>query len=229
MSVDDVTRELGDRFFRTYEHGRTGLKIIDIGAQDVNGSLREYAPADCDYVGVDFMAAKGVDVVLEDPYALPFPDGLADMVVCSSVLEHSAHFWLLFNEMVRLLKPSGLLFINAPANGAFHRYPVDCWRFYPDSGRGLEDWGRRSGFGELLMLESFTSHREKHGMCHFTAVFLKDAAHAADYPGRIQDSYQRYTNGLVAGSTEFTRMRRKPVGDRGYWGEQWKLLIGKPI
>jgi SAM-dependent methyltransferase len=212
VSVDDVTRELGDRFFRTYEHGRTGLKIIDIGAQDVNGSLREFAPADCDYVGVDFMAAKGVDVVLEDPYALPFPDGLADMVVCSSVLEHSAHFWLLFNEMVRLLKPSGLLFINAPANGS-----------------GLEDWGRRSGFDQLLMLESFTSHREKHGMCHFTAVFLKDAAHAADYPGRIQDSYQRYTNGLVAGSTEFTRMRRKPVGDRGYWGEQWKLLIGKPI
>ena len=227
--MDDVTMSLGDRFFRTYERARTGLKIIDIGAQDVNGSLREVAPAGCAYVGVDFMQARGVDVVIDDPYALPFPDGEADMVVCSSVIEHSAHFWLLFNEMVRLLKPSGLLFINAPSNGTFHRYPVDCWRFYPDSGRALQDWGRRSGFSDLLMLESFTSHRQRLGMCHFTAVFVKDAAHAPDYPARIQDTYHRYTNGLVDGATEFTRMRRKPPGDIGYLREQWKLLLGKPI
>ena len=221
--------DLGRRFFRTYERGRTSLKVIDIGAQDVNGSLREVAPPKCDYVGVDFMQAKGVDVVIDDPYALPFSDETADMVVCSSVLEHSGHFWLLFNELVRITKNSGLIYISAPSNSSFHRYPVDCWRFYPDSGRALEDWGRRSGFDRNLMLESFTSHRDRWGFNHFNAVFLKSDEYQANYPDRIQDSYHRYTNGLVAGSTEFTRLRRKPPGDIGYWREQWKLLTGKPI
>ncbi len=221
--------EMGARFFRTYARGRSRLKVIDIGAQDVNGSLREVAPKDCDYVGVDFVQAKGVDVILEDPYHLPFEDNTADMIVCASVLEHSELFWLLFNEMVRITKPSGLIFLNVPSNATFHRYPVDCWRFYPDSGRALETWGRRSGFDNLLMLESFTSHQEPTGFRHFVGVFLKDDAHQADYPARIQDDYGRYTNGLVAGATEFTRMRRKPPGNKGYWREQWKLLIGKPI
>ena len=32
-----------------------------------------------------------------------------------------------------------LFYLNAPSNGEFHRYPVDCWRFYPDAGGALGD------------------------------------------------------------------------------------------
>ena len=46
------------------------------------------------------------------------------------------------NEMMRILKPNGLLFINAPANGHFHRHESDNWRFYPDdAGESLSKWG----------------------------------------------------------------------------------------
>ena len=49
-----------------------GARVIDIGSQDVNGSLRDCCPNDFEYVGVDFVAGKGVDLILEDPYSLPF-------------------------------------------------------------------------------------------------------------------------------------------------------------
>jgi hypothetical protein len=30
------------------------------------------------------------------------------------------------------LKPAGLAAITAPSSGHVHRYPTDCWRYYPD-------------------------------------------------------------------------------------------------
>jgi SAM-dependent methyltransferase len=70
-------------------------------------------------------------------YKLPFADGSVDVVLSSSCFEHSEFFWLLFLEILRVLRPEGLFYLNAPSNGPFHRYPVDCWRFYPDSGNAL--------------------------------------------------------------------------------------------
>ena len=142
-------------FFSTYLQGETGLKIVEIGSQDVNGSLKSVAPVNNDYIGVDFVEGKGVDIILSDPYVLPFEDSSIDVILSSSCYEHSEFFWLSFNEALRILKPTGLLYINAPSNGPYHRYPVDCWRFYPDSGVALEKWANRSGY-ECALLESFT-------------------------------------------------------------------------
>lgn len=197
--------DLGRRFFTAYAQPGRPLRILDIGAQDVNGSLRSVAPAGAEYVGVDFVEGKGVDVVITDPYALPFPDGSADMVVCSSCMEHSEFFWLLFNEMIRVLKPDGVLYVNAPSNGAFHRYPVDCWRFYPDSGAALQNWSRRCGFRTTL-LESFTAAQVRPDHWNdFVAVYVRDETHAAAYPRRILDDYPDHTNGLRLGTEGFSR------------------------
>lgn len=137
----------GRRFFATYLDASAPALILDIGSQDINGSLRQAAPAGARYVGLDFAAGRGVDRVLDDPYRLPFDDGVADAVVSSSCFEHVDMFWLTFNEILRVLRPGGLFYLNAPSNGAFHRYPVDCWRFYPDAGDALVRWAcaRASG------------------------------------------------------------------------------------
>ena len=206
--------DFGRRFFETYARSRPGLRIIDIGAQDVNGSLRSVAPADAEYVGVDFVAGKGVDVVISDPYALPFPDGSADLMVCSSCMEHSEFFWLLFVEMIRVLKPDGVLYVNAPSNGAFHRYPVDCWRFYPDSGIALRNWSRRSGYRTEL-LESFIGPQVAPETWNdFVGVFIKDGAFAERFPRRILDDYPGHTNGLRLGEESFARLTALPEDQR---------------
>ncbi|WP_222623092.1 class I SAM-dependent methyltransferase, partial [Ramlibacter cellulosilyticus] len=190
----------GKLFYEAYCSTLQGAVVHDVGAQNVNGSLRDVLPPHLGYVGVDFVAGKGVDIVLEDPYRLPFADESLDVIVCSSCFEHSQFFWLVFLEMLRVLKPQGLLYINVPSNGTIHRYPVDCWRFYPDAGRALEAWAARNGQTTML-LESFVGERspdsyESGGAWHdYVAVYVKDRQHAGAYPRRMLDSLAVYSSG----------------------------------
>lgn len=176
------------------------IRLLEIGAQNLNGSLRDVCPPGVDYTGVDFAAGPGVDVVLEDAYSLPFADQAFDIVVSSSCFEHAQMFWLTFLEALRVLRPRGLFYLNATASGAFHRHPVDCWRFYPDSGRALVAWARRSGV-DAALLESFISDALDNplGWTDFVAVFLKDAAEAPAFPRRILDGFGAFKNGFRAG------------------------------
>jgi SAM-dependent methyltransferase len=110
------------------------LRVVELGSADVNGSYRSlFAGQAVTYVGVDIEAAPGVDLVARDPYHLPLPDQDADIVLSGQALEHSEFFWLAFREMVRILRPNGYAFLIVPSAGPIHRYPVDCYRFYPDS------------------------------------------------------------------------------------------------
>lgn len=197
--MHDTAMEYGGAFFNTYLKNTKGLTIVDIGSQDVNGSLRSVAPPNNKYIGVDFVDAKGVDVVITDPYSLPFENESVDVVVSSSCFEHSEFFWLLFNESLRILKPTGLLYINAPSNGAFHRYPVDCWRFYPDSGVALQNWGKKSGYN-CALLESFIGIRKSDIWNDFVAIFVKDGNSVSQYANRIQTKSIKFTNGRLYNS-----------------------------
>jgi len=194
--MHDTALIYGKKFFDTYLKNVENLTIVDIGSEDVNGSLRSIAPSNNTYVGVDFAKAKGVDIVITDPYSLPFNNETVDVVVSSSCFEHSEFFWLVFNEMLRILKPSGLIYMNVPSNGAYHRYPVDCWRFYPDSGVALQNWGNKSGYN-CAMLESFIGVKKKDVWNDFVAVYVKDDNHSPKYCNRIQDTLTKFTNGRL--------------------------------
>lgn len=119
------------------------LSVIDIGSRDVNGSYRTLfdAPA-WRYRGIDLESGKGVDIVLRDPYTLPLPSGSVDLVISGQAFEHIEYFWLTWLEMARVLRPGGMVFLIAPSRGPEHRFPQDCWRFYPDGFRSLAKYGR---------------------------------------------------------------------------------------
>jgi SAM-dependent methyltransferase len=179
-------------------------KVIEIGSQDVNGSIRDCCPKNFEYIGVDFVAGEGVDIVLDDPYSLPFQTESVDVVLSSSCFEHSELFWLLYLEVMRILKSSGLFYLNVPSNGAFHRYPVDCWRFYPDSGRALITWARRNNLRSEL-LESYTCRQPDQAADQwndYIAVFLKDGFHVSSYPDRIISQINNFTNGQILGQDD---------------------------
>lgn len=206
--MHDTALEFGKMFFDTYIDKAENLVIVDVGAQDVNGSLRSVAPINNQYIGVDFAEGAGVDLVINDPYSLPFEDNSVDVCVCSSCFEHSDFFWLLFNEIQRILHPSGIFYLNIPSNGNFHRFPVDCWRFYPDSGIALQNWARRSGYGTVL-LESFIGKQKDDVWNDFVAVFLKDKSYISKYPYRIQNTFKNYTNGLTFESIGFSNFAER--------------------
>jgi SAM-dependent methyltransferase len=177
----------GTEFFAVYAAGRSAGRVIDLGSMDVNGTLKSACPGQLTYIGVDMFPGQNVDIVLEDPYRLPFDTASVDIVLSTSAFEHCEMFWLLFIEALRILKPDGLFYLNCPSNGKFHRYPVDCWRLYPDSGMALIKWAHRNNFNATL-LESFIDRQDNDGWNDFVAVFLKDAAWLSAYPHRIAAS-----------------------------------------
>jgi SAM-dependent methyltransferase len=126
--------------------------ILDLGSQDFNGSYRsllDHAP--WRYLGVDMAPGKNVDVVLRDPYYWrEIKAGSADVIVSGQTFEHTEFFWLSLREMARALRVGGLVCIIAPSAGDEHRYPVDCWRVYPD---GLRAAARYAG---LETVEAWT-------------------------------------------------------------------------
>jgi hypothetical protein len=143
-------------FRKKYLEGKKNepLVILDLGSLDVNGSYRRCFGDSCwTYRGIDLSAGENVDIVLEDPYHWrEIRSGSADVVVSGQAFEHIEFFWLAMLEIARVLKPEGLCCVIAPSGGPEHRYPVDCWRFYPDGFTAL------AHFASLEVLEVYSQN-----------------------------------------------------------------------
>ncbi len=132
--------------------GKT-LQIFDLGSQDVNGSYRSlFEDSAWQYVGLDMEAGKNVDLLLRTPYAWKeVKRNSADVVISGQAFEHIEYVWITMLEIARILKPGGLCCILAPSSGPEHRFPMDCWRFYPDGMNALT---------QFAQLEVITSHTQ---------------------------------------------------------------------
>ncbi|HHZ07146.1 MAG TPA: methyltransferase domain-containing protein [Rhizobiales bacterium] len=117
------------------------LRVLEVGsksyhAQDTYRDL--FASGRFDYVGLDIEAGANVDIVPSNPFVWDeLSDASFDLCVSGQTFEHNPYFWATFAEMARVLRPGGFAFVVAPGAGHVHRYPVDCWRFYPDSWAAL--------------------------------------------------------------------------------------------
>lgn len=160
------------RLFLDCYASTTWRTAVEIGAMDVNGGLRSAFGDDVRYIGVDVSDGPSVDVVTRFGQPLPFADDFADCVLSSSQMEHDDFFWMTFLDVARITKPGGCIYINAPSNGPYHRFPNDNWRFYPDCGHVLARWAKSNGLHVELM-ESFVSDREDGMWCDFVGIFIK--------------------------------------------------------
>jgi cephalosporin hydroxylase len=131
-------------------------KILDVGSYDVNGTMKPIFEQG-QYIGLDMEKGPNVDVVGKS-HEIPFIDNFFDIVISSSCFEHDDMFWVSFKEMCRVLKPSGYMYIQAPQNGPYHGWPGDNWRFYADSWRALEKWGKSLGY-EVELVESYIDEK----------------------------------------------------------------------
>ena len=56
-----------------------------------------------------------------------------DSALCQATLEHIPRPATAIENMLRLLNPEGILVLHTVGPGSpYHRYPVDCLRFWPD-------------------------------------------------------------------------------------------------
>ena len=213
-------RESFLKFKENYLNKFDNPKIVDLGSLDINGSLKDLIDFKSEYIGVDVQKGKNVDVVLESPYSFPFKDNSIDVVVSVSTFEHVEFFWETFIEILRILKPNGLFFLNVPSNGPFHRHETDNWRFYPDSIIALEKWGRKNNFNPKV-LEHFTlDHSGREIWCDYVSVTIKDVKFINKYPKRIINQIKNFRNGRTNNSDIILNYTMVPQ-DMSHWG--WAL------
>jgi len=134
----------------------SALVIVDLGSSDVNGSYREiFKNPAWQYKGLDLAEGKNVDIVLKNTYSWEeIKTDSVDVLISGQAFEHMAFFWITMLEVSRILKPGGLCCIIAPSSGYEHRYPVDCWRFYPDGFAAL------ARFARLKVLEVYSRNKK---------------------------------------------------------------------
>ena len=89
--MHDTANTIGGLLLRTY--ARPGFTIIELGAMNINGALRDACGETVTYVGLDIAAGAGVDIVIQPDAPLPIASEVADIVIASSVFEHDMYFW----------------------------------------------------------------------------------------------------------------------------------------
>jgi SAM-dependent methyltransferase len=110
-----------------------GKRILEVGAIDVNGSIRpileRFQPAE--YIGVDLIEGKGVDRICRvEDLVTEFGPNSFDFVVASELLEHVRDWRSAVSNLKNVCKPNGIIFITTRSPGfKYHGFPDDYWRY----------------------------------------------------------------------------------------------------
>lgn len=139
-----------DAYLESY--AATPLTILDVGSASIEGALSYkdvFTSPSWRYIGLDMSPGPNVDLVPSHPYHwYEIEDGTIDVVVSGQAFEHIEWPWLTIREIARVLRVNGIAAITAPSSGSVHRFPKDCWRFYPDGLPAL------AAYGGLLVVET---------------------------------------------------------------------------
>jgi hypothetical protein len=140
------------KFVKDYLLNQKTLSVLELGSCDINGTYKPlFIKENWYYTGADLNSGPNVDIVLKNAYSWnEIPDNSYNVVISGSVLEHIEFPWLTMCEIKRVLKVNGLTCNIAPSSGFEHRYPVDCYRYYPDGFHALIKWAK------LIPIEIYT-------------------------------------------------------------------------
>lgn len=124
-------------FFPDYFQNKS---VLEIGSLDINGSVRAFFD-NCQYIGLDVGPGPGVDVVCGgQEYAAK--DASFDVVCSFEAMEHNPYWKETFANMIRLVKPGGLIVMTCathgrPEHGTSRSKPADSpltaeigWDYY---------------------------------------------------------------------------------------------------
>ncbi len=129
-----------------------GKKVIEIGSNDVNGSLRPILESwgSSEYIGVDIEKGSGVDkICYAEDLIETFGKERFDVVISTEVLEHIKDWKTVISNFKNICKSDGLIFITTRSFGfPYHGYPYDFWRYE------LEDMKHIFSDCEILAIEN---------------------------------------------------------------------------
>lgn len=153
--------------FLSREFNRPGLRVLEIGSRNVTGANFRQKFSAAEYIGFDFYAGENVDVV-GDAHRLSTyfsSEERFDLIFSSAVFEHLHMPWVAAQEIHKLLKVGGHVFIETHFSFCAHERP---WNFFQFS-----DMGLRALFNEALGFDLVES-----GMSNPMAAFFAHNANS---------------------------------------------------
>ncbi len=123
-SFDNLAKALPDELFMDLGCGRRAVTLDNV-------------------LYVEVYPSKSADLIVAPDCSYPIRDGSLRGIGCFAVLEHTRKPWLVVQEMRRMLKPGGQVFIDWPFLQPVHGYPS---HFFNATREGLTSIFEDEGF-----------------------------------------------------------------------------------
>lgn len=115
---------------------KKGFKILEIGSREVTGpSKARELFSQATYIGFDYYPGHNVDVIGDAHKLSSYFDEKFDLIYTSACFEHFAMPWIVAEEINKLLKVGGYIFVETHFSFSSHERP---WHFFQYSDMGLK-------------------------------------------------------------------------------------------
>ena len=132
LSPPSTNYHLADVGLDPFAHVAPGGTVVDLGGGPARAhyavTRTPAAAKRLRVLSVDLSEEAGVDV-RADAHAIPLADASVDCVLCVSLLEYVASPSIVVNEIRRVLKPGGIVYLSTPFVFPYHPPPADRFRF----------------------------------------------------------------------------------------------------
>tara|TARA_B100001989_G_scaffold209033_1_gene158048 strand:- start:2411 stop:3136 length:726 start_codon:yes stop_codon:yes gene_type:complete len=100
--------------------------ILEVGSQDINGSIKDYFPNlyEKKWVGLDVGYGKGVDFTIPGEL-VQLPNGWADIAISSECFEHAKNWTQIFKNMIRITHFNSLIILTFAGQGRAAHGTID--------------------------------------------------------------------------------------------------------
>ena len=106
------------------DHFVDNVNVLEIGSQDINGTVRDFFQPDANYLGLDLGIAKGVDWTIPGEL-VELPDQWARVCISTECFEHAATWAQILLNMIRITQENGLLILSIAGHGRASHGTVD--------------------------------------------------------------------------------------------------------